>query len=99
MGWSPDYPDPDNYLRISHWQVNSGWQHPEYDALVNDARRIADQDQRMAMYRQAELILVKEAPLIPISYGLRHHLIKPWFRPWSNNLNYFIFKDVIMEEH
>ena len=67
--------------------------------LMDGARRITDRRQRLAMYRQAERLLVEEAPVIPISYGLDNFLVKPWFKPWPTNLRFFIFKDVIMLEH
>jgi len=99
MGWEADYPDPDNFLRMASWQRNGGWRHAGYAALVEGARRITDRRQRLAMYRQAERLLVEEAPVIPISYELDHFLIKPWFAPWPSNLGFFILKDVVMEPH
>ncbi|MGB3715935.1 MAG: peptide ABC transporter substrate-binding protein, partial [Candidatus Promineifilaceae bacterium] len=43
MAWAVDYPDPDNFLRASPWLSSSKWRHQAYEALVNDARRTADQ--------------------------------------------------------
>lgn len=99
MGWSADYPDPDSFLRVAEWLRNGHWHNPEYLALVEGARRILDRRQRLAMYRQAERLLVEEAPIIPLTYPLSNALIKPWFAPWHVNLNFFILKDVIMYEH
>lgn len=100
MGWTADYPDPDNYLRVGTWLNNGGWHHREYENLVNDARRITDHEQRMAMYRQAERILLEEMPVIPISYGRSHNLIKPWVTTWpSSIIKGPIFKDIIIEPH
>lgn len=100
MGWTADYPDPDNYLRVGTWLRYSGWRHREYESLVNDARRMTDQEQRMAMYRQAERILVEEMPSIPISYGRSHYLIKPWVTTWPSSIvKGPIFKDIIIEPH
>lgn len=99
MGWAADYPDPDTFLRVASWRLNSRWRHAEYERLVEGARRITDRRQRLAMYRQAERLLVEEAPVIPISYGLNHVLLKPWFESWPSNLNFFILKDVVMKAH
>lgn len=100
MGWTADYPDPDNYLRISTWLSNGRWRHREYETLVNDARRMTDQGQRMAMYRQAERILAKEKPVIPISYGRDHFLFKPWVSTWPTSIvRGPIFKDIILVAH
>jgi ABC-type oligopeptide transport system substrate-binding subunit len=99
MGWTADYPDPDSFLRVASWLPSGGWRHAKYEALIEGARRITDRRQRLAMYRQAELLLVDEAPVIPVAYGLDHLLIKPWFDPWPKNQNSYIIKDVVMQEH
>jgi ABC-type oligopeptide transport system substrate-binding subunit len=100
MGWGTDYPDPDSFLRASVWPSCTNWRHQAYETLVNDARRTADQGQRMAMYRQAEHILVEEAPIVPVSYGRSHVLLKPWIRTWPTSIiNGVIMKDVIIDAH
>jgi oligopeptide transport system substrate-binding protein len=99
IGWAADYPDPDSFLRVASWLRNGRWHNEEYQALVEGARRTLDRRQRLAMYRQAERMLVEEAPVIPLAYPLTTVLIKPWFAPWPTNVNFFIFKDFIMYEH
>ena len=99
MGWSADYPDPDNYLRAGGWLDYGGWRHAEFEALVDGARRVLDRRQRMAMYRQAERLLVEEAPVVPISYGYYHMLVKPWVVTRPVNVAGFIVKDVVLEVH
>ncbi len=99
-GWEGDYADPDSYLRVANWLEESGWRNEPYQALVDGARRIADQRQRLAMYRQAEGILLEEAPIIPLTYGREHVLIKPWIASlpaaaFGGN----ILKDIIIEPH
>jgi oligopeptide transport system substrate-binding protein len=100
MAWAADYPDPDNFLRAAHFQGLSRWHHETYENLVEEARRVSDQDKRMKMYHEAERILADEIPIVPLSYMRFHMLVKPWvknlrlagaMRPW--------FKDVILEPH
>jgi ABC-type oligopeptide transport system substrate-binding subunit/tetratricopeptide (TPR) repeat protein len=100
MGWLPDYPDPDSFLRASEWRVSSGWQNEAYDSLVEGARRVMDQGERMRMYQRADKILVEEAPIMPLFYGRFHMLMKPWVRqyPTSPQKDWF-WKDVIIEPH
>ncbi len=99
-GWSADYPDPDSFLRLASWIHESGWRHAEYEALIQDARGLTAQDQRMAMYRQAERILVEEAPIIPLSYARYHALIKSWVRSLPQRIpGGFIFRDTIIDPH
>jgi oligopeptide transport system substrate-binding protein len=99
-GWLADYPDPDSFLRYGSWLRHSGWHNEQYETLVQDARRIADQGQRMAMYRQAELFLVEEAPVVPVSYDRLHILVKPWLPGLpASIINGNILKDIIIEPH
>jgi ABC-type oligopeptide transport system substrate-binding subunit len=91
--WSADYPDPDTFLRVAVHEA-SQWRNETYERLIEFARQITDQERRMRLYRAAERILIQEAALLPLFYGRRHKLVKPWVKnypgPW---------KDVIIEPH
>jgi oligopeptide transport system substrate-binding protein len=99
VAWTADYPDPDNFLRVLWWK-DPAWQHTEYFRLVENARRVMDQEERMRLYQQADKILVEEVPLLPLSYGRIHMLVKPWVKrlPTSPLKNWF-WKDIILDEH
>jgi oligopeptide transport system substrate-binding protein len=98
--WQADYLDPDSFLRYARWLPFSGWRHERYEALIEDARGIADQGRRMALYRQAEQILVDEAPVVPISYYRHHIMLKPWVTALPrSSINGIILKDVVIEPH
>jgi ABC-type oligopeptide transport system substrate-binding subunit len=98
-GWIIDYPDPDCYLRVA-LQDLSAWRHEPYLELVDRAQRSLDQAERMALYAQAERILVEEVPILPMDYDRKHHLIKPWVRRYPRAANGRKFwKDVVIEEH
>jgi oligopeptide transport system substrate-binding protein len=97
-GWAAAYPDPDSFLRIFDISDRSGWRNSEYEKLVESARVIGDQSQRLAMYRQAEEILAREVPIIPFSYGRHDYLVKPWVRnPPTSPLALFLWKDLVLE--
>jgi ABC-type oligopeptide transport system substrate-binding subunit len=99
-GWLADYPDPDSFLRYISWLPKTGWRNEDYDKLVEEARHITNQSRRMAMYRQAEQILVDESPVMPLHYGRVHVLIKPWIPSLpASIINGNILKDVIIEPH
>ena len=52
------------------------------------------------MYRQAEQILVEEAPILPLAYGRKHVLIKPWVQSLpASGVNGNILKDIVIEPH
>jgi len=100
MGWSADYPDPDSFLRASEWRVTGGWQNEVYDALVEGARRVMDQAERMKIYQQAERTLMEEVPVLPLHYGRFHLLVKPWVRRFPTSpMKLWFWKDVIIEPH
>ena len=98
--WFGDYADPDAYLRFASWLAVSGWRNERYEALVESARRMADLEQRMAMYHKAQQILVEEAPILALSYSRGHVLIKPWLPGLpASIINGNILKDIVIESH
>jgi peptide/nickel transport system substrate-binding protein len=61
---------------------------------------MTDQSRRLALYRQAEQILVEEAPLVPFAYTRRSLLIKPWVRRFPTSpISEVFWKDVVIEPH
>jgi ABC-type oligopeptide transport system substrate-binding subunit len=99
VGWWMDYPDPDDILRV-RWWVAPGWEDDVYTHLVQGAPRVMDQEERMRMYGQADKILVEESPLLPLTYGRSHMLVKPWVRRYRTSpLKWWFWKDVIIEPH
>jgi oligopeptide transport system substrate-binding protein len=100
IGWTADYPDPDNFLRVGFPRQETGWRNEAYVRLVEEARRVMDQEQRMEMYHEADRILVEEAAIMPFSYGGCQLLVKPWVRRYPTSAKGFWFwKDVILELH
>jgi oligopeptide transport system substrate-binding protein len=98
--WSADYPDPDNFLRASSVRPHTRWRNEAYDKLVEEARRLMDQGERMTLYRQADRLLMEEAAIVPLCYGRVHIFVKPWVRnlPLAPLEGWF-WKDVIIEPH
>ena len=82
LGWSADYPDPQDFLDIL-FHTESGLNHGafsdlEIDAVLEEARVEPDANRRIALYRQAEEMIVQAAAWVPLWYqGERHVLIKP----------------------
>ncbi len=98
--WVADYPDPDNFLRLGMRQIAHLWGNRAYDGLVERARRLADQAQRMRLYNEADRMLMQEAVVMPLTYWQEYKLIKPWVSrfpttpPWEH-----FWKDVVIEPH
>jgi ABC-type transport system substrate-binding protein len=100
VGWYLDYPDPDDILRVQWWLPLIGWQNEDYRGLVEGARRVLDQAERMEMYQQADRILMDEVPLLPLCYGRFHMLVKPWVKNLvTSPMKWWSWKDVVLEPH
>ncbi|MBN1137098.1 MAG: hypothetical protein JXM73_10950, partial [Anaerolineae bacterium] len=100
MGWGADYPDPDSFLRASLIRHYTRWRNPTYNELVERARRGTDQGERMALYAQADRLLIEEAVLLPGTYARAHLLVKPWVSRYPTlPVPRHFWKDVVIEPH
>jgi oligopeptide transport system substrate-binding protein len=100
IAWYADYPDPDSFLRASNVRLYTRWRNETYERLVEEARRVMGQGERMRLYRQADRILVEEAAIIPLTYSREHILVKPWVRNLPiSALGGWFWNEVIIEAH
>jgi ABC-type oligopeptide transport system substrate-binding subunit len=99
--WMPDYPDPDSVLRASPVRRRAHWWNDTYNGLVEKARRVLDQGERLKFYAQADQILVEEeVVVIPLTYMWSHMLVKPWVRKLPTSaINEWLWKDFVIEPH
>jgi ABC-type oligopeptide transport system substrate-binding subunit len=72
--------EPNSFLRVFFSGLEVGWHDKAYQKLVEDVRQLTDQAQRLALYRQADRILVEQTPIIPLFYQRISILIKPLVR-------------------
>ncbi len=89
LRWSADYLDPQDLLSVllhtskivngaeDHPENGVGYSNPEFDKLCDQADVEPDVKKRMALYAQAEQIVVDDAPWVPIYYQRDLELIKP----------------------
>jgi ABC-type oligopeptide transport system substrate-binding subunit len=99
LSWLADYPDPDNFLRVSRLRAWSAWRHDAYNRLVQEARGLTEASARMARYLRAEKILVQEVPILPLIYEQDHLLIKPHLRRYPMSATHPAFwKDAMMAD-
>ena len=80
-GWQADYPDPQDFLDIlfhtDSKQNHTSYSNPELDAILEEARTEPDVGRRVELYHQAEVMIVQDAPLLPLWYtGEQYVLIK-----------------------
>jgi len=84
LGWIADYPDPENFLDLLFHsqspQNSTGYSNPKVDELLEAARAEQDQEKRFALYREAEKLIVQDAPWIPLYHTESHLLVKPYVK-------------------
>ncbi|MEO6058592.1 MAG: peptide ABC transporter substrate-binding protein [Candidatus Limnocylindria bacterium] len=82
LGWGADYPHPNNFLTdlvsCTSGNNNMGYCNPDVDALLQQAAVKKDLGEQVALYNQAQEMIMGDAPLIPLRFGQRFTLIKPW---------------------
>jgi len=80
-GWCADYPDPENFLDIlfhSNSEFNvAGYNNPDIDALLEEARIELDPARRLALYQEAEAALLADVAAIPLLHGVSNVLVNP----------------------
>lgn len=87
FGWVADYPDPENILDVlfhSGAANNIGsYASPQLDALLEAARTEQNVERRLAMYRQAQDVILTDAAAIPLWHGNTYVLVKPYVQGFA----------------
>lgn len=79
-GWFADFRDPMTFLELFETGNSANttrYSNPDYDRLLNEARQQSDAQQRMALLREAETILLNDQPLAPIYQYTNLNLYRP----------------------
>ena len=58
---------------------------PRFEALMEQAKPLRDQRARNAVLREAEAVMIEDAPVIPIYVYTQKHLIKPYVKDYFIN--------------
>ena len=89
LGWVADYPDPQNFLdNLFHTgaEYNTGkYSNPELDKILDSAAVEPDNKSRLAMYQQAEQMILDDAPCLPLWFGINYVLVKPDVKNYKLN--------------
>lgn len=72
-----------------------------FNERIDEAFATIDQDERNALYREAEELLLKNAVLIPLGYWVQRFVQKPWLQgtrqgPWSGSTPVRIDENVVV---
>ncbi|HEV7334283.1 MAG TPA: ABC transporter substrate-binding protein [Flavisolibacter sp.] len=92
--WIADYPDAENYLSVFYSKNPAPpnytrYSNPTFDALFEKAIAETNDSARYRLYRQADQVMMQDAPVVPLWYDVAVHLVQPWvsnFRPNALNL-------------
>lgn len=81
LGWSADYPDPDNWLP-DIFGTNGGtnrtrYSNPKFDDLAGRAMAEPDTSKRLGLWTEAQRVVIEDTPIIPLIYRERLWLVKP----------------------
>ena len=91
-GWVADYRDAKNYLFLfesSTPDMNYGfYANARFDVLVARSDQTRNARARAAMLEEAEQILLDDAAIAPVYFGVTRDLVSPQVKGWiSNNIN------------
>jgi ABC-type transport system substrate-binding protein len=88
LGWEADFPDPSNFLtvllhsRSQDTNNNTFYSNPEVDRLLDQADALLDPPRRLALYHQAEVLIMRDAPWVPlfhpVSFVVRHPRVRDY---------------------
>lgn len=89
-GWIADYNDPVNFLELLHSQSLFNFYHyknSRYDRLVDDLRFVTDTGKRKHLIAEAENILRKDMPIIPLYFYVSRHLVAKNIGGYRDNIS------------
>ncbi len=85
-GWIGDYIDPLTFLEMwtpGNGNNNTGWNNPAFAEKLNESYQITDAEARYKLLREAETILLEEAPIAPLAWWGKNYLIHPSVKGWE----------------
>jgi peptide/nickel transport system substrate-binding protein/oligopeptide transport system substrate-binding protein len=90
LSWYADVPDPDNFfsplLRSSSAGYYRFYGNPQVEQLLDQALAALDETRRIALYRQAERVVMDDAPWIMQHYYVSQRLYQPYVQGMEINL-------------
>lgn len=101
--WVADYPDAENYFSLFYSRNFSPsgpnyfhFRNAEFDRLYEQAAIAGSQEERFALYRKMDRIIMDEAPVIPLFYDKVVRFVQAGIRGMeSNPMNALMLKKVV----
>jgi oligopeptide transport system substrate-binding protein len=88
-GWIADYKDPATFLNLAKTGDGNNYgeySNPEYDKLMDAASVESDPAKRMQQLSDAEAIMIKDLPLMPLLYYSNHNIVSPKLHGFDDNV-------------
>ena len=89
-GWIADYNDANTFLYLLQsktGQQNYGdYNNPAYDDLLEKADHEANAGVRAQYLKQAEKLMIDDAPVLPLYYWVSRNLVNPSITGWEDNI-------------
>ncbi|WP_299816320.1 ABC transporter substrate-binding protein [uncultured Jannaschia sp.] len=83
LGWTGDNGDPDNFLAVLLGcdavgnSNRANWCHEPFDTLIQDAKTLSSQEERAALYEEAQVIFKEQAPWATIAHSVVFMTMRP----------------------
>ncbi len=93
LAWFEDFPDPSDFLNTlfnsNEAPVNNStnYSNPQVDALLNEGATMPAGTARDNVYKQAQNIIMSQAPWIPLVYPVYDAAVQPWVKGFYINPN------------
>lgn len=92
--WIGDYPDAENFLSVFYSKNPAPpnytrYNNKNFDRLYDRALAEDNDSLRYELYREADQMMIKDAPVVPLWYDMVIRLVQPYvkgFKPNSQNL-------------
>lgn len=102
--WVSDFNEPSSFLSLltsTHSGNISGYHNPDYDKLLDKSTRESSVEKRNQDYNQAEKMLARDVPIMPIYHYTNARLIKPWVKgyPLHNPEDVAYSRELWIEKH
>jgi oligopeptide transport system substrate-binding protein len=102
-GWISDYNDPYSFLELmnsKHGLNDSAYNNPKYDSFLKQSSITFNPQERIDLLSQAEQLLIKDQPIMPIYNYVSKRVIKPYIGGVGTNvMDHHYSKDWFILKH
>lgn len=102
--WIADYPDAENYLSVFYSKNPAPpnytcYKNPQFDQLFEKALTENNDSIRYGLYRQADQLMMRDAPVVPLWYDEVVRFVQPYVKGFEPNaLNLLELRRVKLRE-